>query len=319
MEPVNFMRDLSALPRQAGLRLATVISGRDLGHRLLFAPGLALGSYPKESSLNAALPVLSVIPESCVLNVGGAEVLLEFLDPQPTLCVLGVDEVTPALIPMAKQLGFSVTVSEERELLAQRAEDAGADPVYCMPPMEALNHLPGSRETYFLVCLSDPLMAQKCVEILLSRQWAYLAIETDERRLALMRKRLVQKGFAPERVAQIHGPLGLDISAVTPEEKALSRLAELVSVRRNSAGPGHYPKAMLEPAKAGERILATVTESAGLPAVGEKLLITPKEQIGSFGGALGAQVGSAALELLKTKETVKLLQRDGVTVLLERM
>ena len=319
MEPVNFMRDLSALPRQAGLRLAPVINGPDLGHRLLFAPGLVLGSDPKENSLNAALPVLSVIPESCVLNAGGAEVLLELLDPQPALCVLGVDEVTLALVPMAKQLGFSVTASEEREPFAQRAEDAGADPVYCMPPMEALKHLPGSWETYFLVCLPDPLMAQKCVETLLPRPWAYLGIETDERRLALIRKRLLQKGFAPERVGEIHGPLGLDIGAVTPEEKAISILAELVYRRRNRTGLGQYPKAMLDLAKSTESILATVIRSDGLPAVGEKLLITPKEQVGSFGDEIGAEVRSAALAMLETKERTKLLQRDGVTVLLERM
>ena len=316
---MNLLHDLSALPRLAGIRLATVISGPELGRRLLFAPGLALGSYPGESSLNAALPVLSIIPESCVLNIGGAEVLLEILDPTPTLCILGVDQVTLSLIPMAKQVGFHATVSEERESLAQQAEDKGADPVYCMPPMEALHHLTGSGETYFLLRLSDPLMAQKCVETLLPRPWAYLGVAADEGRMVLTKKRLLQKGFAPEQVEKMQNSMGLDIGAVTPEEQALAISAELVSVRRSKAGLGHYPKAMLERAKSGESVLATVIHSDGLPSVGEKLLNTPTEQIGTFGDELGAAIRSAALAMLKTKETVKLLQRDGLAVLLERM
>ena len=316
---MNLLRDLSALPRLAGIRLATVISGPELGHRLLFAPGLTLGSYPGEGSLNAALPVLSVIPESCVLNIGGAEVQMAILDPTPTLCVLGADEVTLQLIPMAKQLGFSVIVSEEREPLAQQAENNGADPVYCMPPVEALGHISDSWETYFVVRLSDPLLAQKCVETLLPRPWAYMGFAADESRMALVKKRLLQKGFAPGRVDKIQKSMGLDIGAVTPQERALAILAELVSVRRTKAGLGHYPKAMLELAKSGESVLATVVQSDGLPAVGEKLLFTTGEQIGSLGGNEEQAVRSAALKLLKTKETVKLLQQDGITVLLERM
>ena len=199
------------------------------------------------------------------------------------------------------------------------AENNGADPVYCMPPVEALGHISDSWETYFVVRLSDPLLAQKCVETLLPRPWAYMGFAADESRMALVKKRLLQKGFAPGRVDKIQKSMGLDIGAVTPQERALAILAELVSVRRTKAGLGHYPKAMLELAKSGESVLATVVQSDGLPAVGEKLLFTTGEQIGSLGGNEEQAVRSAALKLLKTKETVKLLQQDGITVLLERM
>lgn len=333
---MNYLKDLAVLPRLRGIRTAVMLDGPHQGQRMLFAPGMVLGSYPKDSAIAASRPVLELIPESCTLSLGGRRVFLEVLDSPPQLVICGAGHVAQALIPLAKGLGFQVAVAEDREAFAQAAEDAGADPVYCMPFQEALGRISGGPNVYFAILTREHLYDQKCLEQILPKEWAYVGMMGSKGRVELVKRRMAQKGFDRGRIDRICAPIGLDIGAQTPEEIALSIMAQLISVYRAGQQGGCYSRAMLEAAKEGEHILATIVEKEGSAprSVGTKLLISPDSQTGTIGGGwMEAQVLAAAREMLAGQETVRLIRLGvnpvetedtmacggRVTVLLERL
>lgn len=333
---MNYLKSIAALPQLRGIKTAVALEGANQGHRIIFAPGFLLDAQPKTTPLAASLPVLSVIPETCTLSLGGSRVFVEVLDSQPELVICGAGHVALALIPMAKKLGFQVTVAEDREEFAQGAEDAGADPVYCMPFQEALGRIPGGENTYFVILTREHLYDQKCLEQILPKTWAYVGMMGSKGRTELVRKRMAQKGFDPARIDAVHAPIGLDIGAQTPEEIALSILAQIVSVYRKSQRGGCYSKELLEQGKKGNQVLATLVAKEGSAprGLGTKLLISAAGQTGTIGGGLlEAQVVEKARAMLEAGEPVALAQMGLtpaqtedtmacgglVTVLLERL
>ena len=333
---MNYLKSIAALPQLRGIRTAVILDGPNQGHRIIFAPGLVLDARPKDTPLANSLPVLSFIPETCTLSLGGNQVFVEVLDSPPELVICGAGHVALALIPMAKRLGFQVSVAEDREEFAQAAEDAGADPVYCMPFEEALGRISGGENTYFVVLTREHLYDQKCLEAILPKKWAYVGMMGSKGRTELVRKRMAQKGFPQEKLDAVCAPIGLDIGAQTPEEIALSIMAQVISYYRKSQRGGCYSKELLEAAKAEGQILATIVAKKGSAprGLGTKLLVSREGQTGTIGGGLlEAQVLTQAREMLGLGDAVRLVTlgltpaqtQDTmacgglVTVLLERL
>lgn len=333
---MNYLSAIAALPQFRGIRTAVILDGPNQGHRIIFTDGLVLDARPKDTPLAASLPVLSMIPETCTLSLGGNQVFVEVLDSPPELVICGAGHVALALIPMAKRLGFQVTVAEDREEFAQAAEDAGADPVYCMPFEEALGRIPGGENTYFVVLTREHLYDQKCLEAILPKEWAYVGMMGSKGRTELVRKRMAQKGFPQEKLDAVCAPIGLDIGAQTPEEIALSIMAQVIACYRKSQRGGCYSKELLEAAGAGEQILATIVAKEGSAprGIGTKLLVSREGQTGTIGGGLlEAQVIAEAWEMLRAGDGVRLVTLGltpaqtqdtmacggRVTVLLERL
>lgn len=333
---MNYLNAIAALPQLRGIRTAVMLDGPNRGNRIIFTDGLVLDAQPKDGPLTASLPLLSLIPETCVLSLGGHQVFVEVLDSPPELVICGAGHVAQALIPMAKRLGFQVSVIEDREEFAQAAEDAGADPVYCMPFQEALSRIPGGENTYFVVLTREHLYDQKCLEQILPKEWAYVGVMGSKGRTELVRKRMAQKGFAQEKIDAVCAPIGLDIGAQTPEEIALSIMAQVIAYYRKSQRGGCYSKELLEAGKTGEQILATIVAKEGSAprGLGTKLLVSREGQTGTIGGGLlEFQVLQKAREMLASGEKTALAQlgltpdqtQDTmacgglVTVLLERL
>ena len=333
---MNYLKSIAALPQLRGIRTAVILDGPNQGHRISFTDGLVLDARPKDTPLANSLPVLSFIPETCTLSLGGNQVFVEVLDSPPELVICGAGHVALALIPMAKRLGFQVSVAEDREEFAQAAEDAGADPVYCMPFEEALGRISGGENTYFVVLTREHLYDQKCLEAILPKEWAYVGMMGSKGRTELVRKRMAQKGFPQEKLDAVCAPIGLDIGAQTPEEIALSIMAQVISYYRKSQRGGCYSKELLEAAKAEGQILATIVAKKGSAprGLGTKLLVSREGQTGTIGGGLlEAQVLTRAREMLEAGDAVRLVTlgltpaqtQDTmacgglVTVLLERL
>lgn len=326
---MNYLRQLAKLPRLEGIRTAVIMDGPCQGHRMLYTDRmLILDCTPKDSPLTGWLPVLSIVPESCTLSLAGQHVFVEVLGVPPELVLCGQGEVPLLLIPMAKRLGFQVVLVTDSQKDGEEARQAGADQVVCQDLPQALRQRSGGGNTYFAV-LTRELYEQRCLEELLPKEWAYVGVMGGRERLELVRRRLAQKGIDQRRIDRMHGPIGLDIGARTPEELALAILAEIVSVYRKGQQAGSYPNQLLEAAGEEPCVLATVVEvKRDVPwSVGTKLLVSQKGQTGTLGGgALEQQVLARARELLAGREDaalVRLADAEGdagqVSVLLERM
>ena len=305
---MNYVRQLASLPERRGIRTAVVLEGDCQGHRLIFAPGFPLGCEPKNSPLLASLPLLGIIPETCTLSLSGQRIFLEVLGDTPRLVLCGAGHVSLALIQMAKLLELPVTVLEDREEYAQRAREAGADEVVCKPFEEALDELPGSMDTYFIIVTREHLYDRKCLERILPKDWAYLGMMGSAKRVELVRRQMLAAGADPERLARLHAPIGLNIGAETPQEIALSILSEVVQARRQGQHASGYSGALLRAAAEGGVLAVIVSKEGSAPrGIGTKMLLTPDGQTGTIGGGLlEADILRAGREMLAGTERFRL-------------
>jgi xanthine dehydrogenase accessory factor len=185
---------------------------------------------------------------------GSARVSVELLKAAPTLVILGGGHVGLALARLGVDLGYDVLVGDDRDQYARpdrfaagvRAVHTSRD--YELPP----GTLAPGRDRYVAV-------VSRCWETDLAalRPWLtdgapaakYLGLIGSARKVRGVLTRLTQEGVPPEKLEAIRAPIGLSIGAVTPEEIAVSILAEVTAVRRGEANPG-YPW----PRRTGSRV-----------------------------------------------------------------
>jgi xanthine dehydrogenase accessory factor len=194
------------------------------------AAGHGVGVTPAELSS----PVVSMMAkgESGVIEVGGVRLYVESLVPSPRLLLFGGGSVAEALCPMAALAGFVVEVSDPRSAFAapQRFPDAGA--VRCAWPEDVLSDTVLDERTYVVSLLHEARFEEALFPAVLDSPARYVGALGSRRTHAARVERLRGRGFDEEAIGRIHGPIGLDIGAVTPEEIAVSIIAEIVRIRR---------------------------------------------------------------------------------------
>jgi xanthine dehydrogenase accessory factor len=176
---------------------------------------------------------------------GSARVSIELLRAAPSLVILGGGHVGRALARLGRDLGYDVTVGDDREEYVSpdrfpdgvRAVRTSRD--YELPP----GSLPQGRDRYVAV-------VSRCWETDLAalRPWLapdapaarYLGLIGSARKVRGVLERLADEGVPSETLSRVRAPIGLSIGAITPEEIAVSILAEVTAVRRGAANPG-YP------------------------------------------------------------------------------
>jgi xanthine dehydrogenase accessory factor len=149
------------------------------------------------------------------------------------LVVVGAVHIAIPLLMFAKSLGFETVLIDPRATFASPARFPEApDRAFSDWPQEALPKLGLDDETYAVLLSHDPKIDDPALELLLKSQARYVGALGSRTTHAARRERLLASGFSEEDVARIHGPIGLDIGARTPEEIALAIMAEVVKVRR---------------------------------------------------------------------------------------
>jgi xanthine dehydrogenase accessory factor len=160
------------------------------------------------------------------------EVFFAVYNPSPSLIVVGAGHITIPLTRLAKVLGYRVIVVDAREAFATRERLPEADELLIEWPDDALAQLPISNATAVAVLTHDDKFDVPALVAATRAGAGYIGAigsrGTRERRNA----RLREAGLTDDEIAHIHGPIGLDIGAKTPEEIALAILAQVVSVRR---------------------------------------------------------------------------------------
>ena len=165
---------------------------------------------------------------------GEMEVFVEPMVPAPPLIVCGAGHVSRALVPLARSVGFAPIVVDE-------ATDEGvefASPER-FPEAEALVdsfdardwNVPLDDRAYVVIVTRDHGLDQKLLEQMIGRDLAYLGLIGSRRKIELFKQRLVARGIDAARFQHLHAPIGLAIGAQTPEEIAVSIVAELIAVR----------------------------------------------------------------------------------------
>lgn len=163
--------------------------------------------------------VLHLSPEDTCASGGALDIYLEPHVPKPNLVVIGHLPVAEALVALAKPLGYRVTVMSPD---AERDRFESAD-VF----LDRIDFSEMGQGARYVVIASHGSYDGEAVRAALEAQSAYVTLVSSRKRAEVVLKDV------PGR-ENVKVPAGLDIGAVTPEEIALSILAELVSVRRAS-------------------------------------------------------------------------------------
>lgn len=155
---------------------------------------------------------------------GTMDVFVEPVLPKPELLICGATPIAVALADLGRRLGFLVSVAAPAEEHARFGEIDIAIADYGLSTL-----MPAER---YIVIATQGRGDEAALAGALSAPARHVAFVGSHRKAATLRQSLASKGIAPEKLAALHSPAGLDIGAVTPEEIALSILGEIVTVRR---------------------------------------------------------------------------------------
>ena len=173
------------------------------------------------------------------------QIFLERISGRRSLVICGAGHVSMPVIRMGKMLDFDVTVIEDREGYAQRARDAGADHVLCMPFEEALDKVRSDLSTAFVIVTRAHIHDVECLRKILNKPRAYVGMMGSRHRAGMIREQFTQEGYASE-LEHLHMPIGLAIASETPEEIAVSIMAEIILTMNSVSKGTEYPAGMLE-------------------------------------------------------------------------
>lgn len=175
---------------------------------------------------------------STTRTYGDVQVYIEIFAPPPKLIIVGGVHTAIPLSQFAKLLGFRVTIVDGRGRFATRERFPNVDEIIVEWPDEALPKLKVDKSTYVVILTHDPKFDLPALKALSTMQPRYIgAMGSRETRRQHM-DQLRAEGVPEEFLRTVYGPVGLDLGARTPEEMALSVMAEIIAVRYGHKG-GH--------------------------------------------------------------------------------
>lgn len=179
---------------------------------------------PKDTLADDDTPDGMELHGSSCPSRGTTEVFVEPVLPKPRLLIIGTSPVAKTLCGLAKAMGYVVSVAGNPEDLETFTEADHQFEGFEIPEQETAFR--------YVVVSSQGKRDRDCLKAALETGADYIAFVGSRRKANKVKDDLVAEGWAKDRIAAVHSPAGLHIGAVTPDEIALSILAEVVCDRR---------------------------------------------------------------------------------------
>ena len=235
------VRSEGSTPRHMGSKMLVfpdgkfvgTVGGGELESRVIKAALESLGSGKSQNLSYTMADPSRGDPGVCG---GTVEVFVDPILPQAMIVVIGGGHVGKAVVHLAKWLGFRVAVSDDRPEFCNPESVPGADAYYPVPMAELPNLLKVTRQTYLVVTSRGSAVDAAGMPSLLESDTAYIGVIGSKRRWLTTVKALKEKGVSEERIARVHSPMGLELNAETPEEIAVSIMAEILMLRDRGTG-----------------------------------------------------------------------------------
>jgi xanthine dehydrogenase accessory factor len=175
-------------------------------------------------------PGVTVLPMTCHSG-GSVDIYIEPVLPAPLLLIFGVSPIAQALARLGKVMGYDVAAVDP---LAEQALFPEADHVFTDMTAEGLaRRAKANPSRLYAVVASMGDQDIDSLRVALDFDPAYLAVISSRTRFAHLKETLLAEGRDPESVERVKSPAGLDIGAASPQEIALSIVAEIVQRRRS--------------------------------------------------------------------------------------
>jgi xanthine dehydrogenase accessory factor len=167
---------------------------------------------------------------------GQVEVYVEPVVQKATLVVVGGGHVGKAVVSLARWLGFYVVVSDDRPEFCTPDSVPGADAYLPGALVELPERIRITPSTYLVLTTRGVKVDVAGLPALLSTPAAYIGVIGSRRRWETARKEMLAMGVPAEKIARVRSPMGLELNAETPEEIAVSILAEIIMLRNSADG-----------------------------------------------------------------------------------
>lgn len=230
-----------SVPRHTGTRMLIYEDGRTSGtvgggelEALVVQEALA----SLKDNLPRYIPYSLVDPARGDPGVcgGEVEVFVEPHLPPATIFIIGCGHVGLAVAQLASWLGFRVAVSDDREELATPEHVPEADLYFPGALTRALKSFKFTDSTFVVAVTRNVTVDRESLPLLLKTPAPYIGVIGSRRRWEETRRLMLEDGLGQDQLARFHSPIGLDIEAETPQEIAVSIMAEILMVYRGGSG-----------------------------------------------------------------------------------
>jgi xanthine dehydrogenase accessory factor len=230
----------AAVTGNQGAASVTVVSGPEtlVGRSLLVLDGSrAAWSLSAALDAEATAVALQALAEgrSRRLTIADCDVFVDVVLPPPTLIVVGGVHIALGLVALAKTLGYRTVVVDPRTAFGNRERFPGVDDLRNGWPDDALRDIGLHAGTAVAVLTHDPKLDDPALQAALPSPAFYVGALGGKATQEKRRKRLLAAGLSEGDLARLHAPIGLDIGGRSPEEIALSVMAEVVAARNGRA------------------------------------------------------------------------------------
>jgi xanthine dehydrogenase accessory factor len=233
-------RELAA---ERSAALVTVIGGPEnlLGRkRLRLQDGRSVGSLGPELDSSADRAAGDALREGRSRRLETApdrELFVEAMLPSPTLIVVGGVHIAIALTDLARAMGYRTIVVDPRQAFGNEKRFPNVDRLLTAWPDEGLRQAGLHSSTAVAVLTHDPKLDDPALREALRSDAFYIGALGSQRTQEKRRKRLLEEGMTESELARLHAPIGLPLGGRTPEEIALSVMAQIVAVRNSAPSP----------------------------------------------------------------------------------
>ncbi len=163
---------------------------------------------------------------------GTVEIFIEPILSDPKLIILGAGHLGQAIARLAGPVGFEVTVLDDRDSFASRERFPDADILVIDSFDSPLDQLKIHGNSFILVVTRGHRHDQLATEGALRTNARYVGLVGSRRKIKIIVEKLLEKGVSPQSLRRLYAPIGLDIGSETPEEIAVSVMAELIALRK---------------------------------------------------------------------------------------
>jgi xanthine dehydrogenase accessory factor len=165
---------------------------------------------------------------------GQLDVFVEPVLPVPGAFIFGAGHISKSISKIASLAGFSTTIVDNRESFASRERFPEAGEIYAEEYEEVFGRLPVNETSYLIIVTRGHRDDMRVLRWAVTTNARYIAMIGSKRKVIGVVRELEKEGVAQETFARVHAPMGLEIGAVSPEEIAVSVVAEMIAVRRNA-------------------------------------------------------------------------------------